>query len=208
MSSNQDFKKQLAKQIGFIERSAKDFDEGHKDEAFRIATALRVIFHQTTHSKSLITHLGSPSCRLRSTVPDTSADLKMLGDRKVVGQYLFSLATLTISSDGGRLLPQDQVASHHRMIPRDQWWSETFATINNQDYTHRALILWAANQDGGAHVDSNLKPEYEAIKAAGAVDTFIFNGTSVPIEDAHLVFLRSMAFEVLNSPELRLLAGL
>lgn len=208
MAGASDFAAQLAKQIGFLERSAKDFDAGHTDEAFRIATALRVIFHQTPKSTSLLTHLNATKVLIRSAVPDMSAMRAKIAPRKVVAQYFVSLATITVGNHGCVLLPKTEPASHHRMIPADEWWDEVFATINNTDYTRKALVLWACNKDGGAHVDDVLPPEYEAIKASGALGTFNHNGQDVPVEQAHLVFLRSMAFEVTASPDLRVIAGL
>ena len=56
--------------------------------------------------------------------------------------------------------------------------------------------------DGGAHVDSALPQDYEAVKASGAIGSFEEQGTKIEIEDAHLTFLRTMAFEVLNSTDL------
>jgi hypothetical protein len=207
MTTTQDYKAQLAKQLGFVERSAVLYDKGFTDEAFRIATALRVVFHQTQNSASLMTHLGSPICHLRSTVPDMSLP-PLPANRTAVKQFLLSLVTVTLSNAGPVLLPKTEVAQDDRLIPWGDWWSEVFATLNDHDYSRKALVLWMANKDGGAHVDASLKPEYEAIKASAALGTFRRNGQSIPIENAHLVFLRSMAFEVLNSSELRTLAGL
>src|SRR6185503_5302007 len=52
------FKKKLVEQLGFLDRSSQLFDTGFEEEAIRIAQTLRVIFHQTNASTSLITHLG------------------------------------------------------------------------------------------------------------------------------------------------------
>ncbi len=204
MSTNQIFKKQLAKQLGFLDRSAIAFDEGHTDEAFRIATTLRVIFHNTRKSTSLLTHLKSPNVSVRSTVPDMSKMEAAIAGRQV-DEFFMSLATIRVSASSA-IVPKTEVSSHDRMIPADEWWNERFASINGVNYTRRSLVLWAANKDGGAHVDDVLPPDYEGIKASGAFGTFICGGREIPLEAAHLVFLRSMAFEVLNSQQLRALA--
>lgn len=125
-----------------------------------------------------------------------------------MGQHFVSLATFTASTTaGGGFVPKDNARDHPRMIPWQDWWAETFASINGADYTRRGLCLNAANKDGGAHVDDEFPPEYEAIKASGALGTFEYKGQSFPIEDAHLVFIRSMAFEILSSPEVLALAA-
>jgi len=44
----------LREQIRFIERSCKTFDQGEEDEAIRLATTLRILFHDTSKSTSLL----------------------------------------------------------------------------------------------------------------------------------------------------------
>ena len=53
-----DFPAQLQRQIGFLKRSCLTYDSGHQEEALRIAVSLRVPFHDTKSSVSLLTHLG------------------------------------------------------------------------------------------------------------------------------------------------------
>jgi hypothetical protein len=53
-----DLEKKLKSQLLFLERSAKAFDGGMEDEDVRIAHALRVIFHNTNHSHSIVHQLG------------------------------------------------------------------------------------------------------------------------------------------------------
>jgi hypothetical protein len=68
-----DFTGQLQRQLGFMENSARAYDAGHRDEAIRLATSLRVLFHQTPKSTSLLRHLGAyanaaPSSRTRESL--------------------------------------------------------------------------------------------------------------------------------------------
>jgi hypothetical protein len=73
------------------------------------------------------------------------------------------------------------------------------------------LILSAANQDGGAHVDPELSPEYERLATAGALGHYSIKDSqglrAGPIIDAHFVFLRQIGQEVLLSNDLRCLTG-
>jgi len=55
--SRERFVRKLSEQLQFLENSSILFDSGIEDEGYRIATALRVIFHDTSHSKSLSRHL-------------------------------------------------------------------------------------------------------------------------------------------------------
>jgi hypothetical protein len=208
MCEQRDFEAHLASQLGFLERSARGFDEGHTDEALRIATALRVIFRQTPKTTSLLTHLGAPNVLIRSTVPDTNSMFPGMPPlEEMEDVYFVSMATPTIS-DKGELRPKLEEQDSDRMIPADKWWDEVFSCFDRKSHRRSGLVLAACEKDGGAHVDADLPAGYAAIKAPGAIGTIYYGGGWNEIENAHLVFLRSMAFEVLHSPELRKLAGI
>lgn len=42
----------LREQLSFLDRSAKAFDEGHEEEGIRLATVMRVLFHDTFNQKT------------------------------------------------------------------------------------------------------------------------------------------------------------
>ena len=52
-----DFNEQLETQVSFLRRSVNAFDEGYNDEALRLAVTLRVLFHDTKQSVSLLRYL-------------------------------------------------------------------------------------------------------------------------------------------------------
>ena len=54
-----DFKDQLRRQIKFLETSCQSYDQGEVEEAVRIAVALRVLFHDSQTSRSLLRHMGA-----------------------------------------------------------------------------------------------------------------------------------------------------
>lgn len=53
-----ELKAHLKEQISFLVSSCELFDEGKRDEAKRITTHLRILFHDTGMSKSLLKQLG------------------------------------------------------------------------------------------------------------------------------------------------------
>jgi hypothetical protein len=186
-----------------LERSSADFNAGHRQEAIRIGTTLRVIFHDTKKSTSLLRHLNTLNVLIRSDTPDRSRQDSQLAGKRIPGEFSWSLAQFSFEG----FVPLTTPSGPHRYIEAPYWWTETFAHMDDIDYTRKAVVLWAANKDGGAHVDDELVPEYERLKAAGSIGSIQGpGGQSVPIEDAHLTFLRTMAFEVLNSPDLVALA--
>jgi len=58
------FDQKFAEQIGYLQRSAQHFDDGHEDEALRLATSLRVLLHDTPKSVSLFTYTGRKGAKL------------------------------------------------------------------------------------------------------------------------------------------------
>jgi hypothetical protein len=61
------FQKKLREQLGFLERSCQMYDEGHIEEAIRIAGTLRTLIHDTGKSTSLLKHMNATGIRLWST---------------------------------------------------------------------------------------------------------------------------------------------
>jgi hypothetical protein len=56
--THEDLVEKLQQQVGFLRRSAALFDDGHQDEAFRLAGAIRTLVHDTGASHSLLGQLG------------------------------------------------------------------------------------------------------------------------------------------------------
>jgi hypothetical protein len=209
MTANQ-FQIQLGRQLGFIERSCRDFDDGHKDEAIRIATSLRVLFHDTNHCISLLTHLKAKQIKLLATIADIGSDPMYQIPLGVKG---------TVGKDDWSAIPYLDRAPSQGFIPYQDWWDKEvlFRRIVGFGITRRDLVLSAANKDGGAHVDRELDPQYERVSGGFINLTFRHNDetTNLPIGDpevvvvryTHFAALRQLGYEVLNSPELTNLAG-
>jgi hypothetical protein len=202
-----DFSEQLAKQLGFLRTSCREYDDGNVDEAIRIATGLRVIFHHTAASTSLLMHLRATIVRVLSTAGKRQATHPD-GFWPALIQMEFDVAANTL-----RCLPAFNArAAAHRFLPATAWWdSEMVFYGGHKKFKRKQLVLHAANKDGGAHVDSALPADYEWL-IEGADVAF---GFSTPdgqqfmnkLPNPHLAHLRQMGFEVLNSPDLVKLAG-
>ena len=57
----------LQEQVRFLKTSAESFDKGDRTEAKRLAVAVRILFHDTKHSLSLLGQLGLKSCSFLDT---------------------------------------------------------------------------------------------------------------------------------------------
>jgi hypothetical protein len=204
-----DFHQQLARQIGFLLRSCELYDRGDREEAIRLGVTLRVLFHDTRTSISLMTHLGSPPISLISTVePDPLAKLQLNLIYCVIdpGCQVYTAIPRGVPDYGTRL------------VPLDTWWDREIVFSADQPnqtplvpMTRKQLVLVATNKDGGAHVDSSLDAIYDQLES-GAGLTVNFSPdfgpkVTLPLKDSHLASLRQIAAEVLTSEALLVLQG-
>lgn len=197
MSSTTNYGQHLRKQLGFLERSCASYDAGHKDEAIRIATTIRVLIHNTKASTSLLKHLNATTINLLTTTPEPSMQTLLF-----VG-----LGMMRVESGKMEYFPQlGDGPPVNQSVPVNNWWDQVVMVLDSQRISRRDIVLAAANKDGGAHVDSRLSAEYAALAKDGAVGSFVYQNEGkseeVPVQNAHLVSLRQMGYELLHSPEL------
>jgi hypothetical protein len=185
-------------QLRFIQRSCAAFDQGAEDEAIRLAQALRVVFHNTTQSTSLVTHLKFGAKHMLSSS-------RGHGDWQ---DYLSMQINLT-SPQPVKALPL--LGQQFKELTIDQWWRQEPVFVHKgQQYPRRRIILTAANQDGGAHVDDVLEKFYEYLctgeHAIGITGNLEFDGeppfpqgVTHFANNAHLALIRQFAHEALVS---------
>jgi hypothetical protein len=191
--SPDDLKRHLREQLGFLEASARAYDQGNIAEAKRIATSLRVLLHDTSKSKSLLGQLDMKGIQFL----DTSLP------REIDQISSFSgLIEMEISRSGvSRYRPLlDGIPAVHRRNPFDEWWNTViFADKKGSSITRSDLVLSVANQDGGVHVDPTMVEAYGRLsrreflewKSIGPSD----DGTE--LRGAESAALRQIAHEVL-----------
>jgi len=186
---------QLQRQLGYLQRSARLFDLGYLDEGVRIATCLRVLFHDGQRDPptqgSIYKLLGRPRLSMRTTVKP-----------RLFGPEVFAF-------DGylhlpGNIRPWDEyLKGDGHLLDVDAWWSQVIFVVNRDHVTRRQLTLWAADKDGGAHSDSKLPRGYEALfRIWTSVPVDSSQGTATAVPHQHLLALRRFALEVLASEEL------
>ena len=101
------------------------------------------------------------------------------------------------------LIPKLGTGSRQREVTFNDWWEEVIL-VPNKGYlfSRRKLVLEMANKDGGAHIDKKLSPEYGMIiNGLGEFHRVDVNGNEniEIIDNMHLISIRQIAFEVLNS---------
>lgn len=188
---------ELGKQLRFLERSAKAYDEGDEEEAVRLATVMRVLFHDTPMSTSLMTHLAMRDCNVLATPVTHFADWRDLLSVKI------DLNSKTPTS----LLPRLDLQFIE--VPFATWWDSDCIKAKAA-VSRRRIITNAANKDGGAHVDRKLERFYTELMhgdwSLGITGDMTYDGPA-PFEqgvtqwpkNGHLALLRQFAHEVLST---------
>lgn len=190
-----DFIKQLRRHIVFLARSCTSFDAGHTEEALRIAVSLRVMFHDTKNSTSLLAHLGLQSALVLSTFEPGFRENK---EDRTFGATI----PILINSLGERAVPLGN-ARRHEFIAASEWWGEVIACTNYK-VSRKDVVLAAANQDGGAHVDATPDKKAETLIRGSLTIRRVVAGKIIEqrINNDHFPILRQLGYEVLNSPDL------
>jgi len=88
-----------------------------------------------------------------------------------------------------------------KQVPFDQWWSSpVFVDAQRNILTRKDLVLIAANQDGGAHVDPALDETYHHLSRENFMRAFVVeNGQERPMDGPERSAIRQVAHEVLKT---------
>lgn len=166
-----DFRESLQRQLGFVDRSCQAFDAGFHDEAIRIPQCIRVIMHDTKTQTSVLAHLNAKNIAMLSTCLDIAAKVRQLGGR---AQHFNGMGQFETGPHGARYSPKlGGSGMFDHTLSVDQWLKETVFILDPDTWVSReAVVLNAADKDGGAHVDAQLTPPYERLVNSGDYVTF------------------------------------
>jgi len=190
----------LKNQIAFLTNSARSYDKGFEAEAIRLAIAIRILVHDTSESKSLLTQLNKKDILFYDTasVFDPSnliahiglVMIRMKGGMGIsTGEYLAGLDDI----------PPNKL---NKKAPFNDWWNKIVIVDSDRNqFTRKSLILNVANKDGGAHVDSTLDEEYVALSRFNSMSwKIVVGGIESPFKNRpELASIRQMTHEVLKT---------
>lgn len=184
------FRQQLQQQLAFLENSCVAYDAGEHREAIRIAVSLRLMFHDTRNSTSLLTHLGARDVELLSTCP--------IRESIAYGESFESLCGF--SSIAGITAKLGNSSTFIQISASDWWQQSVIGLGKDRNLSRKIIALTAADKDGGAHVDEKLPEEYELL-TRGLWEQRVGERSGL-VPDHQLIYLRQMGYEILNSPRL------
>lgn len=182
----------LKEQIKFLLASGESYDNGFDGEAKRMAVAIRVLVHDTKNSCSLLGQLGLKERDFLSTCMDYDP-LSATPHGGLVYIYTASKEPKYIA-----MLDDSGTQKH---IPFEEWWNEiVFVDSNKGMLTRKDIILTAADQDGGAHVDPKLDETYARLSRQNSMGWILTNGSqSIPLEHPERTAIRQITHELLKT---------
>jgi hypothetical protein len=187
----QDLEAHLDEQLAFLEASACSFDNGFEGEAKRLATTMRVLLHDTRQSHSLVGQLGKKNARFADTaLPLNPANLLTHG----------GLITIAMGAPSKYVPMLDDVPVSKHATFEDWWNMPVFVDKDRNQLTREQLVLIAANQDGGAHVDPALDRVYADLARNNSLNWMTVEaGQARPMDGPERAALRQIAHEVLKT---------
>lgn len=194
LQSKEELQSHLEEQIRFIESSANSFDSGFTGEAKRLAVSLRLLLHDTSNCKSLLTQLEIKNAPFIDTsVPNEAGN---------VGSYSGLIFINLEQQRPARFLPMlDDAPCKPQNINFEDWWNGvSFIDNENKSILRKDVVLSVANQDGGAHVDPNLNKVYARLSRQNSLSWFYTGaGKTIPIKEPERAAIRQIAHEVLKT---------
>ncbi|MDH5203426.1 MAG: hypothetical protein OEW69_09225 [Nitrospirota bacterium] len=194
--TKKDLLEHLKYQINFLSSSDQSYDNEYETEAIRMAVAIRILLHDTKQSKSLLSQLDKKNILFYDTARD-------LDPRNVLTDI--GLALIRLSPKGAEYLaglddiPPERL---NRKVPFDRWWSKIVIRDKpRSEFTRKELVLYVANQDGGAHIDPSLDEKYALLSRFNSMAwRAVKGGIDSPLKNRpELVCIRQITHEVLKT---------
>ena len=199
----------LQEQIELLQLNAENYDKGKTVTTLQIATGIRVLFHDTPKSTSLIKQIcdidgvDKNSFQMVST-KETEDDTKF---------FIFGDALIGVEICNGEMKCIPKLAeSEQFLVPFSEWWSEDVVKnvsngIENATWISREdLIKLHANKEGGSHVDNKKDKRITDVSSKEALGWTFFklaiNGERTEVDpsiDQKKATIRQVCYEVLIS---------
>lgn len=194
--SKKELLEHLRHQISFFVSSAQSYDKGFEAEAIRMAIAIRILVHDTKKSKSLLNLLEKRDILFY----DTSRDLDPINLLTDIGLALIKASPHGVEYHAGLDdIPPERL---NKKIPFNDWWSKVVIIDKNRNaFTRKELVLFVANQNGGAHIDPNLDEKYAQLSRFNSLAwKLVKGGVESPLMGKpELVCIRQITHEVLKT---------
>lgn len=127
---------------------------GGKLEFYKpLASCFRILFHHHGRNKSLLNQLEIVE---QIEMVSTSSNF----DPSNIFPFM-GLLTMRVGSNAASYFPKE-IQNEFKTLKFDKWWSEEIVIndSNRHKWTRKDLVTYAAEQDGGSHVDPKVDLKY------------------------------------------------
>src|SRR6266576_332435 len=143
----------LRAQYARLKDALDGFYSGKEVQALNVAITLRVLVHETSNGKSLLSRLDTNYWDL--TIQHRPLNPKAVFDLSV---------SLQIGGDGTKRIVRSNFGSpSYQLVPLRQWWNDDYQPLGRTRLSKRAIVLNVADKDGGAHVDSKVPDSHATL---------------------------------------------
>jgi hypothetical protein len=204
MKINNPLSDRLKEYIKLIAALCDSYDNENDIVVISIATAIRVLVHDTERSTSLLMYAGRKDGQYLSTCLRNPKEQVHLG----------LVRRINVGVNDGRggeakywplcderyfSIPNEDFA----LLPFDDWWKQRIFENQSSYLTRKDLVLAVTNKDGGAHFDNEVDKRYDDFRKTWSGGSSLFGRRSgikrgydnIPIYPA----IRQIAFELLQS---------
>ncbi len=205
--TSKDLLDSLKEQITFLDTSCNSFDQGNLIESKRIALTLRILFHDTKNSKSLLSIIDSNLMMLNTAIPIVETGVKMFSSPLTMQKISKNPESLTFKFEPA--LENFKESRPWNFIEFKNWWNQVILVDSDTiTYTREELVLHMADTDGGAHVDPKQDEKYYELSKTNKTGIRTYKGDITKPETLvfsdidskpHLPAMRQIGFEVLHS---------
>jgi hypothetical protein len=192
----EELEKELIDQLDLLQKLTELYDQGTKTTAKPMATCLRVLLHDKNRSHSL---LGQLKLKNNDFLSTCEATIDLPSNQVRAGTFS---GLIGINSEGGYVPYLDEMpGGKPRKVNFNDFWCETiFIDQQHNKFSRKDIVLFVAEQDGGAHVDPGLDENYVELARNNSLGWMAGTANEwKPLEDAHLAAIRQISHEVLKT---------
>lgn len=155
---------ELQTQIRFLQNECEQYDSGYLEYSKRIALTLRILLHNTRCSNSLLHQIESTfvyNCPDFIDISTTHGSLSGEGNTDFVRSSMCAYELNHDIDSPPVLTPKPIIFRANERYPRrafKTWWEDLHITLINKNLflSRKDVVTLVADQDGGAHVDSEV----------------------------------------------------
>ena len=164
-----DLKAALVEQVTLLIAYCEHYDRGELEFCKPMATAVRVLLHQSKSSQSVLHQLGLRSGRYFTVAPP-------INPRNLLSEC--NLLSIHLSAGTAMYLPKlAMISGSKNRKPFCEWWTSPVAKAQNKESMSRMDIVQAvAGMDGGSHVDSGFTPLYQRFRSGEFLGWYALTG--------------------------------